>query len=62
MTKESTDIVQLSIRLPKDIRRAIKQEAKRQRRSFNAQLLMYLEEVIPESSREESDQLEEAEA
>jgi hypothetical protein len=54
--------VQLSIRLPKDIRRAIKQEAKRQRRSFNAQLLMYLEEVIPESSREESDQLEEAEA
>ena len=47
MTEKATGVFQLSVRLPQDVHLAIKEEAVRQRRSFNAQLLTYLDMVVP---------------
>ena len=45
MTEKQT--VQLSIRLPDEIYQMVSEEAQRQRRSINAQIMTYLETVLP---------------
>ncbi len=49
---KSIDYVQMSIRLPDEIHAVITAEAQRQRRSFNAQLLTYLDRLILNTSAE----------